>query len=275
MDIVLSFEPSDVKRLDRSDVAVTLVNDTAYAVSFVMLRREGRLGRMLCAGSVEAETELVLAVVPMGETDKWSEFTFQAVICGGEGEFEDVAPLNIDCRLDTSALRKESSYRSPVYSARPAHEVHLLREGRPVSFSAPDAERIRKAMYGSLEKALKEKIAADGGRRAAKGNRGRELSPYKVLPAIEVDLHIHELVDTTAGMDNTAMLMLQLDTVRRTMREHRERRGQEIIFIHGKGDGVLRKALLDLLRREFPTAGHRDASFRKYGFGATLVTIRK
>ena len=45
------------------------------------------------------------------------------------------------------------------------------------------------------------------------------------------------------------------------------------MFIHGKGEGVLRKAVLDLLKKEWPKAELQDASFREYGFGATLVTI--
>ncbi|MDE5552388.1 MAG: Smr/MutS family protein [Muribaculaceae bacterium] len=88
-----------------------------------------------------------------------------------------------------------------------------------------------------------------------------------------MDLHINELVDTTAGMNNSAMLEMQLDVVRKTMDAHSRRIGQKIVFIHGKGEGVLRKAVLSLLKKEYPSATLQDASFREYGFGATLVTI--
>ena len=98
-------------------------------------------------------------------------------------------------------------------------------------------------------------------------------NPNRLLPPIEVDLHIDQLVDTTAGMDNAAMLTLQLDKVRSVMKANSRRIGQKVIFIHGKGDGVLRRAVLDLLKKEYPKAGTQDASFREYGFGATLVTV--
>ena len=75
-------------------------------------------------------------------------------------------------------------------------------------------------------------------------------------------------------MENKDMLQLQLDTVRKTMREHSKRKGQKIVFIHGKGDGVLRKAVRDLLKKEWPKADLQDASFQEYGFGATLVTVK-
>ena len=46
------------------------------------------------------------------------------------------------------------------------------------------------------------------------------------------------------------------------------------VFIHGKGEGVLRKALLDELKRKYPRCEAQDASFREYGFGALLVIIK-
>ena len=74
-------------------------------------------------------------------------------------------------------------------------------------------------------------------------------------------------------MDNAAMLRLQLDTVEKTMKANSRRIGQKIIFIHGKGEGVLRDAVWKMLKRQYPKAELQDASFQEYGFGATLVTI--
>lgn len=90
---------------------------------------------------------------------------------------------------------------------------------------------------------------------------------------IEVDLHIGQLVDSTTGLDNAAMLGLQLETYRKVMEAYSRAKGQRIVFIHGKGEGVLRKALTDDLRRRYPKCDVQDASFRQYGFGATMVTI--
>ena len=91
---------------------------------------------------------------------------------------------------------------------------------------------------------------------------------------IEVDLHIHELLDNTAGMSNGEMLEYQLGVFRRTMEENRRRVGQKIVFIHGKGEGVLRRAIETELKTKYKSCTFQDASFREYGFGATMVTIR-
>ena len=90
---------------------------------------------------------------------------------------------------------------------------------------------------------------------------------------IEVDLHIHELLESTAGMDNTAMLKYQLSVFKKVMDTYKKCKKQRIVFIHGKGEGVLRRALIDDLRLHYPLCEYQDASFQQYGFGATMVTI--
>ena len=90
---------------------------------------------------------------------------------------------------------------------------------------------------------------------------------------IEVDLHVGELLDTTAGLTPADILNLQIDEFRKVMDANLRNKGQKIVFIHGKGEGVLRNALMKELNHRYK--GHRvqDASFREYGFGATQVTI--
>ena len=50
-------------------------------------------------------------------------------------------------------------------------------------------------------------------------------------------------------------------------------KGLKIVFIHGKGEGVLRNAIMKELNHRYKGHQVQDASFREYGFGATQVTI--
>ena len=50
-------------------------------------------------------------------------------------------------------------------------------------------------------------------------------------------------------------------------------KGLKIVFIHGKGEGVLRNALMKEFNHRYKGHQVQDASFREYGFGATQVTI--
>lgn len=91
---------------------------------------------------------------------------------------------------------------------------------------------------------------------------------------LEVDLHITELLDNTNGLSNTDMLTYQLDKFREVLAQYASKKGQKIVFIHGKGDGVLRKAIEKELKTRYKRYYYQDASFREYGFGATMVTIK-
>lgn len=88
----------------------------------------------------------------------------------------------------------------------------------------------------------------------------------------EYDLHADNLLETTAGMSNSDILHYQLDYFRRVMsRYYGKKRGVKVVFIHGKGDGVLRQAILKALKSEYRNCRWQDASFREYGYGATMV----
>ena len=51
-------------------------------------------------------------------------------------------------------------------------------------------------------------------------------------------------LDETCPVSYTHLLNYQLDVFRKTLEECKNKKGQKIVFIHGKGDGVLRKAIL-------------------------------
>lgn len=85
---------------------------------------------------------------------------------------------------------------------------------------------------------------------------------------------IDSLLDDTHGMSNSEILNYQLDKFREVIEANKEKREQKIVFIHGKGDGVLRKAIIDELKRKHSNYRYQDASFQEYGFGATMVTIK-
>jgi dsDNA-specific endonuclease/ATPase MutS2 len=72
-------------------------------------------------------------------------------------------------------------------------------------------------------------------------------------------------------LDNYDMLNLQLDTAKRKIEFALNKRISKIVFIHGVGEGVLKSELQRLLNK-YPVK-HYDASFKKYGLGATEVYV--
>ncbi len=90
---------------------------------------------------------------------------------------------------------------------------------------------------------------------------------------LEVDLHIHELLETTEDMSNGEMLEYQLDTFNKVLAENKKNKNKRIVFIHGVGNGVLKQRIRHELQK-YPRYIVQDASFQEYGWGATMVIIK-
>ena len=278
-NIVLAFEPSDVKHLDKSRFGVVLVNDSNYYLDFTLMRRsaEERGWTVVYSGNVAPNELIDLLGITHEDLPKYEKIAFQCIAYKKEKVFTLQPPVSVSRKLDLTKFHKFHCFRPGLYFDTPVLELPLVSDGVVSKPLEVNVAEMREAMSGAkpekdMAAELSKKYKVDKGGRNGRGNAGVE-NPRKVLPLIEVDLHIGELTDTLTGMEPKDMLEMQLDAVRRYMRDNSQRIGQKIVFIHGKGEGVLRKAVLDLLKKEFPKAELQDASFREYGFGATLVTI--
>ena len=91
---------------------------------------------------------------------------------------------------------------------------------------------------------------------------------------VVVDLHANSLLDTTAGMSSSDILSYQIEKFHEVLDKYKSEKGRRIVFIHGKGEGVLRHAIVHELQYKYKKYQYQDASFLEYGYGATQVTIR-
>ncbi len=88
---------------------------------------------------------------------------------------------------------------------------------------------------------------------------------------MEVDLHIDKLLKSKKGLDNYDILTHQITTAKRKLEYCIQKRISKLVFIHGVGEGVL-KTELEFLLNNYPVK-YYDASYKKYGLGATEVYI--
>lgn len=276
--LVLAFEPSNIKRLSDTKFTGVLVNDSNYYMDFILLRRskEDRGWEVIFQGTVNPNELIDVVVLSHEDLPEYGKIAVQGVLYKKEKAFSVMPPLNVVRRLDLTKFHKLHCFRPSRYFDSVVLEYPLVSNGEGIMQNEIDPEKIEESLKGSekqMLKDLKQKYRRENTPIGAGSHRDDAKNPFKKLPLIEVDLHIGELTDTLAGMEPKDMLGLQLDEVRKTMKTHSRRIGQKIVFIHGKGEGVLRKAVLDLLKKEYPKAELQDASFREYGFGATLVTI--
>ncbi|UJP65007.1 Smr/MutS family protein [Mongoliitalea daihaiensis] len=100
----------------------------------------------------------------------------------------------------------------------------------------------------------------------------------KVVPSFpkppkEVDLHIEKLTKDHSLMSNSEMLKLQMEVFEKNLNYAIAAAMDEISFIHGIGNGILRKEIHRYLSQLPNIKYFKDTQKSPFGFGATLVRI--
>jgi dsDNA-specific endonuclease/ATPase MutS2 len=90
----------------------------------------------------------------------------------------------------------------------------------------------------------------------------------------EVDLHIEQLVDNPKALTPVEMLDTQMGRFTIALEGAIRNRMKRIIFIHGVGNGRLRLEIHRILDQKYPKLRYQDASFKEYGYGATMVILK-
>jgi len=94
----------------------------------------------------------------------------------------------------------------------------------------------------------------------------------KVL--LEVDLHIHELLDDFRGFSNSEILEVQMNHFKSKLEDAQKAKIKKVVFIHGVGNGTLKLEIRRELEKMSKNLTFQDASFKEYGYGATMVQLK-
>lgn len=154
---------------------------------------------------------------------------------------------------------KETSFVENSYFEKRA----MLLPVREKDLSA-DLEKLRQRDFGASE------VASESGDSPKPKSAKKEVAEIR-----EVDLHIGELVDSATGLSNKEMLDIQMEKFRAEMEAALREGVRRMVFIHGVGQGTLKNELRRELSNRYKKYDVQDASFREYGYGATMVILRK
>ena len=260
LNVMLAYLPMDEKSLSNSRFEAYLINDSNYSLYYIYLSAQGRSGAVRGNGLIEPNSKVFIEEFGREDLNDMEHVCVQLLPFKEKRPFALKPAMNIERRIDTVKFYKLHLFRENPFFDEGALIYDLVVDDKPTKEIFADAEEIQKII---LEK--------------KKGDDGKKQPQPKLTKGsdiLEVDLHINELLETTAGMNSFDILNYQLDVVRKTIEENVKYKGKKIVFIHGKGEGVLRNAIMQELRRKYPRCLSQDASFQKYGFGATMVIIK-
>lgn len=261
LNVYLAFVPEDIKAVSTTPFEAYLVNDSNYYMYYTYLSAEGKSWTTRSHGLLEPNTKFLLEEFEKSELNDREHVAVQLVAFKDNRAFAMKPAVNVEIRIDMVKFYKLHTFRQTDFFETPALMYDVVKNDLPAKQVYVSAEDLQDAL---MKKKTVEHPSAP--RTIVKRGGKNEI--------IEVDLHIGELLDDTHGMSNREMLNYQLDKFREVMEQYKNKREQRIVFIHGKGDGVLRKALLDEMKRKYSACKTQDASFQEYGFGATMVTIK-
>lgn len=260
LNVYLAFVPQDIKAISSTAFDAYLINDSNYFIDYVYLSAEGKSWSLRSRGTVKPNMKMYLEEFEKSALNELEHVAVQLMAYKDDRTFLLKPAVCKELRIDTVKFYKLHTFQASDFFEVPSLVYDIVRDDEVSKEFFASADDIKEALLKKNQDELPAKIQRKQ-QRQMKNN------------ILEVDLHIHELLDDTTGMSNAEMLNYQLDVFRKTLEEFKGKRGQKIVFIHGKGDGVLRKAILDELKRKYKTYQSQDASFREYGFGATMVTI--
>ncbi|SHF77479.1 DUF2027 domain-containing protein [Dysgonomonas macrotermitis] len=255
----LAYLPLDEKSLSTTAYECYLVNDSNYFLSYNYMSRNDHGWVSRAAGLIEPNTKIFLEEFNKTDLNDLEKICVQFIAFKKDKPFSLKNPCSAEIRLDTVKFYKLHSFRDNDYFDENAIIYYLMKK-----------DLVEK------ELTIEPEVLAVAMREKQQSERPR-IQPAKkkeTSPILEIDLHIDELVDSTAGLEASDILDYQLSKFREIMDENKSNKGQKIVFIHGKGEGVLKKAILDELKNKYKHTYIQDASFREYGFGATMVTIK-
>lgn len=256
LGVYLAYLPVDIKSLSTTNIECYLVNDSNYYLSFNYMSRteKGWLSRH--AGSVEPNTKLFIEEFDKPEINNIEHVCLQFFAYKRNKEFALKNTYSIDIHIDTVKFYKLHSFKENAYFEDEAIIYPVVRRDL--------AEKELTISAKEIEEAMKQKERP----------RIQPIEKKEKKPILEIDLHITELLDNTNGLSSGDMLEYQLKKFNEVMEENKSNKGQKIVFIHGKGNGVLKNTILKELKTKYKSVYYQDASFREYGYGATMVTIK-
>ena len=261
MNVYLAFLPLDIKMVGKCTYETFLINDSNYYLFFNYMNRQNNAWNSRCAELIEPNTRLFIEEFSKEQINELERICFQFIAFKKDKPYGLKNAHSVELRIDGVKFYKLHSFRENEFFEDEALIYPLLVNDIP--------ERELLISASDLQEAMTQKAKADVSYRQPAPVRKEKISPI-----IEVDLHINQLLDSTAGMNNTDIIAVQLERFRQTMSECKTKKGQKIVFIHGKGEGVLRSAILSELKTKYKNFPVQDASFKEYGFGATMVTVR-
>ena len=254
----LAFVPMNVKELMQTRFETYFVNDSNYFMRFTYMTADSNSWQLRSTMEVEPNMKVFIEEFGREDLNGMERVAIQLIAYKREKPFLLKPAVDVQLRIDPVKFYKLHTFQDNDFFEQPALVYTIIENDKAARPLVVDAQQLKANLYQKADEPKARPLVTP---------------PRNPGDPVVVDLHASELLDNTNGLTPTDILNHQLDVFRKTLKQYEKQKGTKIIFIHGKGEGVLRKALVNELQYRYKSYTYQDASFREYGYGATQVTI--
>ena len=253
-DCYMAFVPQDSNNPVEGELKVYMVNDSNNFVLYNYSHLKDKKYKSVESGKMNPNSKRYLESFSRFDLNDLPDFQFQLLFFREESSKLEV-PVVKCLSVNPVKFFRMNSYAKTRFFNQNAMIFPLL---------GPDMEaEVTKLTVIDLSKIAIEK-------EEPKVVVKRTVSP----DLVEIDLHIHELLEDTRGLTHHEMLEVQMGRFRNELETAIANGTRRIVFIHGVGNGTLKQELRQELTTKYKKYYFQDASFKEYGYGATMVILR-
>lgn len=239
--------------------AYYLINNTDFDLPFQLGEEKNMNYKGLMAGVLKAKNSHKITELNIQEFENWSNYVFQFLFfSNGYHTLREAMTKKVRFRANTFFKSKGVApvLNKEAYLMQIDQDEKILIAKIEPEIIAINPEKIKAEMFE------KSNVLPD--------------EPKIIIkkPAKEMDLHIENLSKDYEKMNSAEMIQLQLQVFEKSLENAIASGMNEIIFIHGVGNGKLRHEIHKRLSGNTDIQFFEDARREKFGYGATKVVFK-
>ena len=252
-------EPDHELLLLQNELSFYLLNSSSYSLLYTYCIKDGNQYQTMKQGELGPSQKLLLKKVQKHQLKEFAYHKVELLFFKKHHHTAQIPVAEI-IHINETTLKKgdfipHHDFKFPIW-AFTLKENFIDTKKVEQKLTDYDIERLRK---------IKEIIPTE-----------KKSIPHKnpaFLVEKEVDLHAENLMETFKHMSNYEIMQVQLKHFQSELEEAIANRYYKIVFIHGVGNGRLKTEIATILKGYNREVRFQDGDYKKYGYGATEVTI--
>jgi hypothetical protein len=252
--LAIGLVPEEINAIYKSAVNCFIINDSPYLFYYRIGYQQQGNYYFINSGEAEPNTKCFVTGFSQTDLSKATRLHLQAMAVS-TGLYRKMAPVDRDMDIKGYDFGRNQTYRDNDYFDDRALILECFATER-----RQEPDFAGKTEHNASSPAVPMAVES--------------AQPKRNVDTMEVDLHIESLIESYKHLTNGEILKIQMNRFRNSLEEAISAKVRRIVLIHGVGNGTLKLEIRNELKRNFPEYAYQDASFKEYGFGATMVYLK-